>query len=388
MNHATLNLAQTVTLLAALLQAPNPNGGLGLPVLITGPPGVGKTAVIGQLFRALRLRLLVIIASLREPTDFGGIPVVTTDGIERRVDAALAHYQCREGGILLDEINTAPPAVQKALFRLVQERVIGDVELDPRVRIIAAMNPEGTSTGTWDLDAPLANRFGHVIWPDPEAATWSRVMIGGPPRIEVPRLDPVNWEPALARARGAATGFVSCRPELLFQQPKEGDPAVSAAWPSPRTWELAIHALAAADCCGVDTDIRDAMVAAYVGHGAAVEFVAWLHAADLPDPGTLLDGGVDWSHDALRIDRTVAVLSGCVAHVIGQDATTREAQLVRLWGLLGDVMGPAPDLCVAPADVLVDAGLSHGSNMIRDAAKQSLAKLYLDLMAAVPAEQA
>src|SRR5205823_11964182 len=62
-------------------------------------------------------------------------------------------------------ISTAPPAVQAAMLRIVLERVVGDLELPPGVRVVAAANPPEQAADGWDLAPPLANRLVHLDWP-------------------------------------------------------------------------------------------------------------------------------------------------------------------------------------------------------------------------------
>src|ERR1700736_3761290 len=50
-----------------------------LPVLLWGEPGIGKTAALSQLAAALDLPLTTVIASVHEPSDFSGLPVVGDD---------------------------------------------------------------------------------------------------------------------------------------------------------------------------------------------------------------------------------------------------------------------------------------------------------------------
>src|SRR5258707_12316971 len=50
-----------------------------LPVLLWGEPGIGKTAALHQLAAALDLPLTTVIASVREPSDFAGLPVIGDD---------------------------------------------------------------------------------------------------------------------------------------------------------------------------------------------------------------------------------------------------------------------------------------------------------------------
>jgi Cdc6-like AAA superfamily ATPase len=53
----------------------------GTPVLAWGPPGVGKTAVITAVAESLNMALEVVLASIREPADFSGLPIIREDGV-------------------------------------------------------------------------------------------------------------------------------------------------------------------------------------------------------------------------------------------------------------------------------------------------------------------
>ena len=96
-------MSNIVAALALALQA-------GVPVLAWGPPGVGKTAVITALADSLSLPLEVVLASIREPADFSGLPVIRDDGV--RMEAPSWARRLAEAGriLFLDEISTAPPA--------------------------------------------------------------------------------------------------------------------------------------------------------------------------------------------------------------------------------------------------------------------------------------
>src|SRR3954470_5590842 len=98
-----------------------------LPVLLWGEPGIGKTAALNQLADALQLPLTTVIASVHEPSDFAGLPVVGDDPARQGVPMAPPDWAVRlvragQGLLFLDELSTAPPAVQAALLRVVLER--------------------------------------------------------------------------------------------------------------------------------------------------------------------------------------------------------------------------------------------------------------------------
>jgi hypothetical protein len=50
-----------------------------LPVLLWGQPGIGKSSTLTELARGLGLPLETVIASVHEPSDFSGLPIVGTD---------------------------------------------------------------------------------------------------------------------------------------------------------------------------------------------------------------------------------------------------------------------------------------------------------------------
>src|ERR687886_1685250 len=172
-----------------------------VPVLLWGGPGTGKSSAVRDLAAAMDWPCEVVIASIREPSDFAGLPVVA-DGAVRFAPPRWAQRLASAGqGILfLDEISTAPPAVQAALLRVVLERVVGDLELPRDVAVIAAANPPEQAADGWDLSAPLANRFCHIEW-SPDAAGFAQGITAGWPKPPVPCLGP-GWEERQSLTRG------------------------------------------------------------------------------------------------------------------------------------------------------------------------------------------
>src|SRR5688572_13216101 len=207
----------------------------GVPVLLWGAPGTGKTSAIRAMAGAASWACETVIASIREPSDFAGLPIVV-DGAVRFAAPTWARQLAadeRPGILFLDEISTAPPAVQAALLRVVLERVVGDLDLPDGVVVVAAANPPEEAADGWDLSAPLANRFCHLDWRvDP--AAFAQGLAGGFPAPAVPSL-PDDWEQQLPMARGLVAAFVSVRPALTVDVPTDASRA-GRAWASPRTW--------------------------------------------------------------------------------------------------------------------------------------------------------
>lgn len=288
------------------------------PVLLWGDPGTGKSAVVREMALSLGLRVEVVVASLREPSDFAGLPIVDGHGQVRLAPPAWASRlsDAMSGVLFLDEISTAPPAVQAALLRVVLERVVGDIDLPPGIAIVAAANPAESSAGAWDLTAPLANRFCHLDWPvDP--TRYAESLMGGWPSAVVGD-DPGGDS---ARMKGLVAGFLRARPALVLALPKDMSGA-GRGWPSPRTWDMAIDLWASATRRKVSLDAQLLLLSGCVGPGTARELFVWTQEADLPDPEEVL---ADPARFRLpdRGDRQFAVLSAITAAVAANPTATR-----------------------------------------------------------------
>ncbi|MFJ9154091.1 AAA family ATPase [Streptomyces sp. NPDC102270] len=323
-----------------------------LPVLLWGEPGIGKTAALTQLAAALDLPLTTVIASVHEPSDFSGLPVVGDDPATQGVPMAPPDWAVRlvragRGLLFLDELSTAPPAVQAALLRLVLERRIGALQLPPGVRIVAAANPKSSAADGWELSPPLANRFVHLQWThDHEVVV--RGLGGTWPRATLPRLDPLKLPQAVDFARRAVCGLLAARPTLVHRLPtnetRRGGP-----WPSPRSWDMTLSLVAFATAAGSARDVLSLLVRGTVGDGPGLELLASLDRLDLPDPEDVL---ADPAGAALpeRGDLRQAVLDGVVAAV---RARPDRARWDAAWAVLVRALETgAPDLVVVPATTL------------------------------------
>lgn len=323
-----------------------------LPVLLWGEPGIGKTAALTQLAEALDLPLTTVIASVHEPSDFSGLPIVGDDPAVQGVPMAPPDWAVRlartgRGLLFLDELSTAPPAVQAALLRVVLERRVGALELPPGVRIVAAANPRSSAADGWELSAPLANRFVHLQWiHDHDVVV--RGLGGTWPRASLPRLDPQRLPEAVGYARRAVCGLLAARPKLVHQLPA-GESRRGGAWPSPRSWEMTLRLIAFATAAGTSPEVLSMLVRGAVGDGPGLELLAALDRMDLPDPEALL---ADPAAAVLpeRGDLRQAVLDGVVEAVRRRPDRSRWDAA---WLVLARALETgAPDLVVVPASTL------------------------------------
>jgi hypothetical protein len=323
-----------------------------LPVLLWGEPGIGKTAALTQLAASLGLPLTTVIASVHEPSDFSGLPVVGDDPAVQGVPMAPPEWAVRlvqagRGLLFLDELSTAPPAVQAALLRLVLERRVGSLRLPPGVRIVAAANPRSSAADGWELSPPLANRFVHLQWThDHEVVV--RGLGGTWPRATLPRLAPGRLTEAVDFARRAVCGLLTARPALVHRLPS-GETRRGGAWPSPRSWEMTLRLIAFATAAGSSREVLSLLVRGTVGDGPGLELLASVDRMDLPDPEDLL---ADPAGAVLpeRGDLRQAVLDAVVAAVRNRPQKSRWDAA---WALLVRALETgAPDLVVVPATTL------------------------------------
>ena len=241
--------------------------GVHTPVMLWGPPGVGKSQLVAQVAAAHGVPVVDIRLSQLEPSDLRGIPFRVGDRVEWAIPSMLpdAERHGPRGILFLDEITSAPPAVSAAAYQLILDRRLGDYRVPDGWAIFAAGNRHGDRGVTYPMPAPLANRFAHL---DVE-----------------PNLD--DW---VAWAHGAGIderviAFLRFRPELLF----DFDPAQNPiAFPSPRSWEFAHRALAK---FGDDPRLLTGALAACVGQAAGVELAAYLENLEkMPDIEAILRG--------------------------------------------------------------------------------------------------
>ncbi len=237
------------------------------PVMLWGPPGIGKSQMVAQIAARHDVRMIDIRLSQMEPTDLRGIPFRVGDTVEWAVPAILPN-ESRHGpdGILfLDEITSAAPTISAAAYQLILDRKLGEYRIPDGWAIFAAGNRQGDRGVTYSMPSPLANRFSHF-------------------EVETHLDDWVAW----AYANGIderIIGFLRFRPDLLFsfdpaQNPRE--------FPSPRTWEFAHRALQKFQDQG---EMLLGALQACVGKAGGVELKAFIDNLDnLPDIDAILRG--------------------------------------------------------------------------------------------------
>lgn len=272
------------------------------PVMLWGPPGVGKSQMVAETAIKHSVPMIDIRLSQMEPTDLRGIPFRMDDRVEWAIPSLLPDAQRHgERGILfLDEITSAAPTVSAAAYQLILDRRLGEYTVPEGWAIFAAGNRQGDRGVTYAMPAPLANRFSHY-------------------EVEAHLDDWVAWAYA-NNIDERVIAFLRFRPELLF----DFDPAHNpVAFPSPRSWEFAHRALQKFH--DHPHLLLDGMQAS-IGPAAGIELKAFVDNLDnLPDIDAILEGKAEVPVPK-EIDLQYAVAAALVGRAIkardGADAGT------------------------------------------------------------------
>ena len=242
------------------------------PIFIWGPPGIGKSDIVGQIGSDMSALVIDIRLSLWDPTDIKGIQYYAAyDNTMKWAppselpDANMAK-KYKKIVLFLDEMNSAAPAVQAAAYQLILNRKVGTYKLPDNVLIVAAGNREADKGVTYRMPSPLANRFVHL-------------------EIKVDFDDWFAWA-VQNDIHQDVVGYLSFSKKDLYDfDPK----SPSRSFATPRSWSFVSELLEDDDDEATTTDL----VSGSVGEGLAVKFMAHRKvSAQLPNPSDVLAGKV------------------------------------------------------------------------------------------------
>lgn len=287
---------------------------IGVPCLAWGDPGMGKSRFLESFHCDPSFRVHCLLASIHDPTDFGGLPV-QDQGCVKMVapEWAYGFDESGEGILFLDELSLAAPAVQAALLRVALERRVGTKTLPPGVRIAAAANHVDRTLGAWSLSEPLANRFVHLQWNLP-GNVFADALITGFQTLALPQIDRLQHREAVANWSMQVAAFLKRDPSCVSTKPAEGE----FAFATPRSWrDFAINLMASCECLGLAprpggskaSRVFYNLVEGSIGSGASHAFLGFLKSLQLPDPDRLLDGKETCDLDSLKDDEVHILFS-------------------------------------------------------------------------------
>lgn len=239
-----------------------------LPVFVWGAPGIGKSSIIKQIACKKGLDFLDLRLSLLDPTDLKGIPFFDADTKEGMwAKPSFLPSGPRSKGILfLDEINTAPPAVQASAYQLILDRKVGEYELPEGWSIVAAGNRENDRGVIYKMPPPLANRFVHFEM-EPDFNDWKA------------------WA-FKAGIESSIIAYLAYDKSMLFTF----DPTTNEkSFATPRSWEYVDGIIKS----GIEADLILDSISGAVGREAAVGYLSFKKVMTrLPDLNVILEGSL------------------------------------------------------------------------------------------------
>lgn len=221
---------------------------------IKGSPGIGKSAIIRQIAKEFKLLVIDLRLGQCDPTDLLGFPNIENG---RSVyhppkDIPIVGDKVPEGYngwlLFLDEMNTAPKAVQAAAYKLL-DGMVGQTKLHPDVYIAAA--------GNKDTDGAITTTM--------SSATLSRIV-----NLE---LD-ANFDDWKIWALDNAIdhrilSFLMFKEELFHKfNPQD----LKNPFPCPRTWDFTSRVSYGLEL-SIDNDYG--IISGIIGPGAAREFIEY-----------------------------------------------------------------------------------------------------------------
>lgn len=281
-----------------------------MPVVLVGPPGVGKSAKLYELGERMGYEVITIIGSQLDPTDIVGLPKAETVGESE--DGEPIHgtvylspwWQVRillkrKVILFLDEMSNTSAAVRASMLAMLQSREFPNGQKMPRETIIVgAMNPAEQAADGYDLDYPTTNRINFIVW-SPSIEEWKGGMLNAWGKTVSP--EELVW-------RQKIVGFISDSPSDLQKLPSAVSTPESFgvnprdasemevlryAWPSRRSWDNLSRTLPFTN----DTFVQDALAQGIVGYAAAAKFRDWLQRNSQMSPAELMANpkGFDWT---------------------------------------------------------------------------------------------
>jgi hypothetical protein len=333
----------------------------GGPVLLWGPPGIGKSGIIEQTGEGLDLSVETLYLSTLQPEDISGIPMPDAKFGARRVcdlPQIQGLYEAGRGILFLDELTTARPAVQGAGLGIVYNRKIAGKHLPPGVRVVGAANKAEDAAGGWNLAAPMANRLLHFDLTAPSPEKWASWLLTGPNEMPISitageEMVREQWGSIWPKYQGLGAGFVKSNGAKLYAMPAAGHKDRGRAWASPRSWVSALRCMATAEALDMKEYALDMLTGA-VGDGPGAEWAEWVAKANLPDPKDILENG--WHPDRSRLDVAFAAYSSAIGWALCKvDKAEQEKYAVMAWDLIA----------MAIKDRVADIVLPCGASLMR-----------------------
>ncbi len=259
MTTPSISTTQLYTYIDTLIQS-------DMPLFIHGSPGIGKSYIVADVAEKNSLELVDVRLSQMDPVDLRGVPSIKENQTVWMPPVFFPKENDSKGILFLDELNSAPPSVQAAIYQLVLNRKMGEYELPKGWRIICAGNRVSDRGVVFRLPTPLANRMVHL-------------------HVQA-RFDDFKLFAIKEELHSFIIGFLSFRPDLLATEPVIEDDA-NPAFATPRSYHMLSTILKSENEISKIAPI----IHGTIGYSAGVEFISYVKVyEELPDIAGIYEG--------------------------------------------------------------------------------------------------
>lgn len=138
--------------------------------MLTGQPGCAKTDLVNESSSAAKFDQYVFHPAVSDPTDFKGMPCITTDAKGNQQAEFLPFTELRiichakkPTVVFMDDIGQAPASTQAACMQLLHARRLNGVRVSDKVVFVAATNRKSDRSGVSGVLEAVKSRFVTII---------------------------------------------------------------------------------------------------------------------------------------------------------------------------------------------------------------------------------
>lgn len=220
----------------------------GIPLMVWGTHGIGKSSVIRQFAESKNIPLVNLVLSQMEAVDLLGMPIVTQkttlinnqDGSTGYVTIPVTQYAqpswwpVQPSLVFLDELNRSQRYEINAVHQLACESRLHDKFLPPGSFVVAACNPPDFEYGLTMFGDPFLSRFAHIAL-KVHVRSWQNWA------------QRINMHPVVQEFIGTNQTSIG-NSKFKFQD------ILDRIKPNPRSWEYVARVIYAAENTGINPD--------------------------------------------------------------------------------------------------------------------------------------
>ena len=286
----------------------------GIPLMIHGNPGLGKSAISEHVFDMLEIKPHVLELAKEQVETLTGFPIPykreSGEWVYRRAPAEDFVDAVGSGnGFILNDYTAAVGAVQKGSLGWLLERKMGKLSFCD-VPIVATANFD-EATVTSQLNPAIANRVAHIMFEEGgdakafrESGGMSQLTLSVEKLKLLREMDPVTgdftersnkiWKEHYNRAQALVSQYTASTAKYTDEPPTAVEHPLHYAYATDRSYDMLTCMLAGALYMELDDVALNRVVSSCIGEGRATGMMAILEGRNIPSPADLYAGKVNW----------------------------------------------------------------------------------------------